>query len=89
MPVSKAPVDRTDDESSLELDIAKNQKFRMAAAAADQESLDDSSKYHFFQGQKHHEHAFSLMDPVHPAKHHEQGQHYDVDLPMFDPSMVM
>ncbi len=33
-PYAKGPVDRTDDESPLELDAAKNQKFRMAAAAA-------------------------------------------------------
>ena len=34
-PYTAGPVDRTDDESPLTLDAAKNQKFRMAAGAVE------------------------------------------------------
>lgn len=37
----------------------------------------DLQKHHYWQGQRHEEHKFSLMDPVHPAVHDRQEQIYD------------
>ena len=61
----------------------------------DQTYLEDPSRHHFYQGQQHHEHSFSLMDPIHPAQHDTQAQIFDehfaqpqVELPVFDPTTV-
>ena len=43
----------------------------------DQTYLEDPSRHHFYQGQQHHEHSFSLMDPIHPAQHDTQAQIFD------------
>jgi len=60
-----------------------------------QQTVDlDPSKHHIYQGQQHHEHPFSLMDPVHPAKYgareQQMDEHFAVpELPTFNPTTHM
>lgn len=54
-----------DDDAPVTLDVAK----KPHTLARPEEVLEDPSKHHFYMGQQHREHEFSLMDPVHPAKH--------------------
>ena len=101
---------RTERDHPLSLDAAAEQRIYRDAqeiekASTDLEKqLEDPSKVHFWHGQQHAEHKFSLMDPVHPATPHDdepaltehfapasQTQHKVGDtqpLPMFDPAQA-